>query len=203
MQTFHDSADQVTKEFYLLDSGVANLAGLRANPVLTRYMDTAEAFLELTQSLIEQLQLRKNDARQASADSPEPGAFDEAGYILSKYPLLVILMPHFKSAFDLMDNESLDHLERIARFGGRLGVLLMVGSNAVELSKMQLTTELAGELINSGNALLSGGAPSDHTCYAAVMEHLDYDELNRGMDASEAMLLTEGVIRRLKMITEL
>lgn len=59
VQTFHDSADQVTKEFYLLDSGVANLAGLRANPVLTRYMDTAEAFLELTQSLIEQLQLRK------------------------------------------------------------------------------------------------------------------------------------------------
>ncbi|OMF32836.1 type VII secretion protein EssC [Paenibacillus sp. FSL H8-0259] len=203
VQTFHDSANQVTKEFYLLDSGVANLAGLRANPVLTRYMDTAEAFLELTQSLIEQLQLRKNDARQAFADSPEPGAFDEAGYILSQYPLLVILMPHFKSAFDLMDNESLDHLERIARFGGKLGVLLMVGSNAVELSKMQLTTELAGELINSGNALLSGGAPSDHTCYAAVMEHLDYDELNRGMDASEAMLLTEGVIRRLKMITEL
>ncbi|WNS41082.1 type VII secretion protein EssC [Paenibacillus sp. MMS20-IR301] len=203
VQALRASAGQVIKEFYLLDSGGAGLSGLKANPGLTRYMDTAGAFLELTQSLIEQLQLRKNDARQAIAASPEPGAFDEAGYILSKYPLLVILMPHFKSAFDLMENESLDHLERIARFGGRLGVLLMAGSSPAEWNKMQFTTELAGELINSGNALLSGGAPGDHTSYAALLEHLEYHELNEAMGSSKAMLITEGVSRRLKLITEL
>lgn len=203
VQALHETSDQVSKEFHLLDSGVVELAGVRANPVLTRFMDTAEEFLELTLSLIEQLQMRKNDARQAFAEAAVPETFDETSYILSKYPLLVILMPHFKSAFDLMENDSLDHLERIARFGGGLGVLLIAGSTPAELSQMQLTTDLACELINSGNALLSGGAASEHMSYAATLEPLDYHELNQVMDVSEAILLTEGVSRRIKMITEL
>lgn len=203
VQAIYESSDQISKEFHLFDSGGIPLAELKANPVVTRCMNTAEEFLKLTQWLIEQLQMRKNDARQAFAEAEVRDAFDESGYILSKYPLLVILMPHFKSAFDLMENDSLDHLERVARFGGGLGVLIMVGSNTVELNKMQFTIELAGELISSGNALLSGGTPSDHTCYAALLDQLDYQQQNQVMDASEAILLIEGASQRLKMITEL
>ncbi|MNI37695.1 hypothetical protein D3C73_918030 [compost metagenome] len=112
-------------------------------------------------------------------------------------------MPHFKSAFDLMENDSLEHLERIARFGDGLGVLLIVGSGTAELSHMQLTTDLACELINGGNALLSGGTANEHMAYTTELEHLEYHELNQQMGASEAMLLTEGASKRLRMITEL
>ncbi|WP_084673305.1 type VII secretion protein EssC [Paenibacillus sp. HW567] len=203
LQALFESAGSITKEFHLFDSGVVKLPVLKASPILTRYMSTAEEFLQLTESLIEQLQLRKNDAREALAAASVPGEFDEISYILSKYPLHVIVMPHFKSAFDLMENDSLEHLERIARFGGGLGVMLLFGSNTLELNQMQLTTELAGEMINSGNALLIGGTPSDHMSYGFMLEGMEYHELNQAMDASEAILLTEGSVTRLKMITDL
>lgn len=203
VEVLNHSAGKVSKEFHLFDSGGVKLTGLKSNPALTGYMSTPEEFLELTQSLIEQLQMRKNDVRQAASEAVEHEVFDETGYILSKYPLIVILMPQLKTGFDLMENDSLDHLERIARFGGGLGVLLLVGSSIAELSRMQLTTEFACELINSGNALLSGGTPGDHVSYSELLEHLDYNELNQTMDSTEAMLLTEASSLRIKMITEL
>lgn len=203
IQVLDKSAGEINMEFHLFDSGVVSIPSLKASSTITRYMSTAEEFLQLTQSLVNQLQLRKNDARQAFADVQNREEFDEAEYILSKYPLLVIVMPHLKSAFDLMENDSLDHLERIARFGGGLGVMLLVGSDSFELSQMQLVTDFAGELINSGHALLSDGRPNDHLSYAPLLEGLEYHELNEVLDNTEAMLLTEGSISRLKMITEL
>ncbi|MEK4473407.1 type VII secretion protein EssC [Paenibacillus sp. FSL R7-0048] len=203
IQALDKSAGEINMEFHLFDSGAVSIPSLKASSTITRYMSTAEEFLQLTQSLVDQLQLRKNDARQAFADAQNREEFDEAEYILSKYPLLVIVMPHLKSAFDLMENDSLDHLERIARFGGGLGVMLLVGSDSFELNQMHLVTDFAGELINSGHALLSDGRPNDHLSYASLLEGLEYHELNEVLDNTEAMLLTEGSISRLKMITEL
>lgn len=201
LKAFEASADSITKELYVFDSSAAKWAGLRSISALT-VTDTAEEFLQLTHSFIEQLQLRKNDARQALANSSTPGEFDETDYILSKYPLLVMVMPHFKSAFDRMENDSLDHLERIARFGGGLGVLLMVGSDVHELNQLQLITNLAGEMINSGNALLTGGRLSDHMAYAHLLESMEYNELNQMMEPAEAMLLIAGSRTQIRMATE-
>ncbi|MEK3713913.1 type VII secretion protein EssC [Paenibacillus sp. FSL R7-0333] len=201
LKAFEASADSITKELYVFDSNTSKWADLKSVSALT-VMDTAEEFLQLTHTFIEQLQLRKNDARQALADSSAPGEFDETDYILSKYPLLVLVMPHFKSAFDRMENDSLDHLERIARFGGGLGVLLMVGSDVHELNQLQLITNLAGEMINSGNALLTGGRLNDHMAYAHLLESMEYNELNQIMEPAEAMLLIAGSRKQIRMATE-
>ena len=203
IQALQESTGQGTMEFHLFDSGFDKLSALKASPALTRYMSTAEEFLELTQSLVEQLQIRKNDARQAYAEAAVPQEFDESSYILSKYPLLVIGMPYLKSAIDLMEDDSLSHLERIARFGGGLGVLLLVGSDPLELSKLQLVTDFVAELIVNGNALLSGGKPNDHISHSAMLESMDYRERNQAMAAGEAILLTGGAMSHLRIITEL
>ncbi|WP_229521540.1 type VII secretion protein EssC [Paenibacillus monticola] len=203
VQTLHESMDQVTKEIYLFDSGGVRLPKLSKHQAVTNCMSTAEEFLSFTQSVIDQLQLRKNDGRQAFAAASIPEEFDETNYILSKYPLLVIVIPQLKSAFELMENDSLDHLERISRFGFGLGVLLLVGSNVQELNKMQLITALASELINSGNALLIDGRPNDHVSYTPLLEGMEYHELNQVMGEGEAMLLIEGTYTRVKLITEL
>lgn len=58
LKAFEASADSITKELYVFDSNISKWTGLKSMTSLT-VMDTAEEFLQLTHSFIEQLQLRK------------------------------------------------------------------------------------------------------------------------------------------------
>jgi S-DNA-T family DNA segregation ATPase FtsK/SpoIIIE len=194
---------QTDFEFQLFNSGGVPLNKLNAHQAITSRTNTAEDFMSCTQALIEQLQTRKNDAREAYAASPEPDNFDETGYILNKYPILVLIIPHLASAVELMESDSLDQLERISRFGAGLGVILLVGGSPEELSRLQLVTTLTNVVIEAGNALLVEGDPNAHLSFSSFFEGMDYQVLNRRMGEGEGLLLLEGTASRVKLVTEL
>ncbi|WP_338554562.1 type VII secretion protein EssC [Paenibacillus sp. KS-LC4] len=167
------------------------------------YMRTESEFSLLTHSVIEQLQIRKNDSREYVANMDDPDQFNESDYILSKYPLFIICLPDLKASIELMDGDSLQHLERIARFGGGLGVHLLIGGLADDIDQLQLVTSLVPLLAEGESKMLVGGKPFEHTTLIGDSYKGDFQELNRKMQDGEARLILKNEIRRLKMPTAL
>ncbi|OXM15537.1 type VII secretion protein EssC [Paenibacillus herberti] len=158
-----------------MESFVYDSAGSKLQPYWPgeRIIGDAEAFSALTESLVQQLQERKNEARQANAET----SIDEADFILANYPLLVLILPDLESALKQMSEESLMHLERVARFGGGLGILLAARVKADELDKLQLQYSLPGLLISNESFLAIGGSLAiNHSGCSTYMQDMDYEQ---------------------------
>ncbi|MBW7475202.1 type VII secretion protein EssC [Paenibacillus oenotherae] len=168
-----------------------------------QYMTNKDDFIAFTSSIVDELQIRKNESRDAQAAAPDPDAFNEKEFILNRFPLITIIIPHLKSAIDEMENESLQHLERIARFGGDLGVLLLVGADVEALSMLLLMTTLVPVLIDNKNAIIVGGKPNQHDILSDSFVNMNHDALNRKFQDGEGLLLSNNKQIKIKLVTKL
>ena len=165
------------------------------------YLTTKESFLTYTRMLVDELQIRRNDSRHASAAAVEPGDFDEAEYISSHYPAIILFLPDLHAALKLMEDDSLNHLERIARFGKGLGVLVIAASEMEGLNQLHLMSTFVSSLVDNKCGLLIGGNPLQHISSAGALENKNANDRNRPIRDGEAVLMLEGTQQRVRLAT--
>ncbi|WP_166244072.1 type VII secretion protein EssC [Paenibacillus turpanensis] len=185
---------QKVKFGIVASEGMKSLNGETGSSWEEKRLSTGIELLAYTSAVISELQERKNDSRQAAVCAVE---HDEADYIASRYPLIVIVIPNLKSAIHWMDDESLGHVERIARYGSGLGVLLLVGSTAEEWLQLKMTV-FVKLLMDQRHTLLSGGLLKEHGAFIDDLKDNGL-EINKRIGEGEAYFLLEDMHYRVKL----
>jgi len=176
------SSDKVTNSQL---NQLRNMTLLESTEQLTRYISET----------IEAIQLRKSKVRELELEND-----GEAEYVLNNYQLKLLLLPNLKNCIDELEEDALFQLERIARFGHGLGVILMCASENSILSKLTLISPLTNALLEDGKLLIiAGGKPSMHSLLSTRLT--DTQNENERLKSGEALLLMNQQQIRAKMIS--
>jgi len=158
-------------------------------------LETAEQLTQFIGETIENMQYRKSKVRELVLEND-----GESEYVLNHYPLKLLLLPDLKSCVDQLEEDALFQLERIARFGHGLGVILMCASEADTLSKLTLISPLTSALLDDGKLLIiAGGKLSMHPLLSTKLTSKQNE--NERFKPGETVLLMNQQQIRAKLVS--
>lgn len=179
----------------------SNLQSLKKTNEIDSYIIASEPLQEFIDTIINELQTRKNSVREELAKSLDPENFDEYQFIQENYPIQFICISDLQLTIKLMNEDVLQKIDKIAMFGKGLGIHLFICSLAADINKLKNTIEFINPLLEQNCAIVSGGTLQQHNAFSQQINGISYSEQNREIGEGMGWIFRNNQKLKIKLPT--
>ena len=188
-------------KIHVIEGAASPLQKLKKSGDIESYLTSEEEVQICINQIIDELQNRKNAAREAAANLDDSETFNEIKFIHNHYPMQLICMPSLQESDSLLNDEVKQNLERMARYGKGLGIYMFVSSLAGDLNRLKNSFNFLSALIEQKNAILTGGTLQQHTAFNQELMSVSYSEQNREIGEDMGWLIRQNQKTKIKLVS--
>lgn len=179
-------------KLYIFDSDRGSLKSLKGVAEQYAAANNSTETSAMVSSLAQELnpRLSARDKAKASGDF-DPGSFSE------RFSPIVMVMDDIHSSFSLAEQDTWNKLEKISRGAKNLGLIILAAGRIADLNKDSVMEPVTRNLIQCGRGLALSDSPS---LYKTVFSFtLSYEENTKNFGKGNAMLVEDGVCRKIRL----